>query len=233
MALCSKRAFATVVLWLALITLPGAQTPGNTSASETTLALHTGKMLAVIGVSQEEEGQLRGSDRKSLENRRIGFGLTTLLAEVLYDTGKFSLLEEKEMHKRELLDNLVQAYWLESGARYSAHQLQSIASQLGVELLAYGSVSHTRRTKRSQSFGPFSHHEQKLQVKVNVCLYEALAGNILCREGQGEAQQEGTGVFYEFQGDRLDFDKNAAGKATKQAVMVAVKDLVAKIRFAP
>src|SRR5262245_33893180 len=206
----------TVVLYLAFGAHTGAETPGTISSSGATLALQTGQMLAVIGVTQEG-GQPRSTDRTS-EDRQIGFGLTNLLSEALFDTGRFRLLEEKDIGKRELIGNLVQTYWLEPGARYSAQLLQGIAIQLGVELLAYGSVSHTMTSKRSLSLGPFSQAEQKLQVKVNVCVYAASVRDILCREGQGEAKQEAVGVIYEFQGDRLDFEKNATGRATKQAV---------------
>jgi len=188
-------------------------------------------MLAVIGMIQGE-GQLRDTERKSLQNRRIGFGLTNLLAESLFDTGKFRLLEEKDVRKRELRENLVSKYWLEPGARYSEQMLQSVALQLGVELLAYGNIAHTS-SKQSYCVGPFCHHKQKLQTKVNVCLYAASTRAILCHEGQGEAQQEGTGAFYEFRNDRLDFEKNAAGRAAKQAVTLAVQELTTRIQFAP
>jgi hypothetical protein len=196
-----------------------------------TLSLRSGETLAVIGVTQEE-GQLGDTERQNLTDRRIGFGLTHLLAEALFDTGKFRLREEKDVRQREILENLVSTYWLEPGARYSEQVLHSVAMQLGVELLAYGSVAH-RLSKQSVSIGPFSHHKQKLQTRVNVCLYAASTGAILCREGQGEAQQEGVGVIYEFRADRLDFETNAAGKATKQAVTLAVQELVTSIRFSP
>jgi hypothetical protein len=111
--------------------------------------------------------------------------------------------------------------------------LQRIALQLGVELLAYGRVSHTQLSKRSVSLGPLSHHEQKLQARVNVCLYVAPTGVIFCREGQGEARQEGAGIGYEFRDDRLDFEKNAASRATKQAVTLAIRELVTHIQFLP
>jgi hypothetical protein len=41
------------------------------------------------------------------------------------------------------------------------------------------------------------------------------------------------GVIYEFQGDRLDFEHNAAGKATRQAVTLAIQELMTRIRFRP
>jgi len=47
------------------------------------------------------------------------------------------------------------------------------------------------------------------------------------------AQQKGVGMIYAFRNDRPDFEKTAAGLATKQAVTSAVQALMASIRFSP
>ena len=229
---CKQSGVLTMALCIVLVIHTAVAPSSSLSPSSSPLLLQTGGTLAVIGVTQEES-RLRSMDSKSSEYRRIGFGLTTLLAEVLFDTGKFRLFEEKEVHKRELLENLVSTYWIEPGARFSVQMLHSVATQLGVGLLAYGSIAHTSTSQRHLCFGPFCHHKQQLHVRVNVCLYEASADVMVCRAGQGAAQQEAAGVIYEFRGDRLDFHHNAAGRATKHAVMVAVQELVAGIRFLP
>jgi hypothetical protein len=68
---------------------------------------------------------------------------------------------------------------------------------------------------------------------MEVCLYEVSTKQTLCRQGAGMAQQEGVGVVYEFRNNRPDFEKTAAGLATKQAVTAAVHALMAGIRFSP
>lgn len=195
-----------------------------------TLSLRTGEVLAVIGVKQGKN-QLSSADSQGLQDRRIGFGLSKLLAESLYDTGKFRLVEEKDLHKRELED-LVHIYWIVHRANYSEQELRRVATQLSAELLAYGSISY-RSFRERISAGPISRVMQKLRIQANVCLYEVFTDAILCREGQGEAEQERRGVIYEPRDDRLDFEKNAAGIATKLAVERAVQDLVAGIQFSP
>jgi hypothetical protein len=228
---CKRFVAPSVLLCVAVVAHTSAATSGGVSPPTPALSLQTGQMLTVIGVTQEES-QLRGANRKSLENRRIGFGLTNLLVAALSDTGKFRLVEEKDVRKRELLENLVSTYWIEPGARFSEQMLQSVAMQLGVELLAYGSIAHSL-SRQKVCIGPVCHDKQKLQTRVNVCLYAASTSPILCREGQGEAQQEGTGVIYEIRDDRLDFVNNAAGIASKQAVTLAVQALVTSVRFSP
>lgn len=221
---------AVLLLCITLAIRVGTATQSSVLPAVPALSLQSGERLAVIGVARGKT-KLRRTDRKSLQNRRIGFGLTNLLAETLFETGEFRLLEEKDIRKREILEDLVYTYWIEPGAAYSEQVLRNVATQLGVKLLAYGSVSHTRSVKKGFRVGPLSRHTQKLLMRVNVCLYEVSTGTTLCHEGQGEAQQEGTGVIYEFRGDQLDFEKNATGRASKQAVTLAVRKLIARIRF--
>jgi hypothetical protein len=196
------------------------------------LSLQHGALLAVIGVIQEEN-QLRGPEKKKLADHRIGFGLTQMLAELLFDTGKFRLLEEKDIHQRQLLDNLVTTYWLETGARYSVQMLRSVAAQLGAAVLAYGEISHRKVSGKSITLGPFSRHVHTLQIRVNVCLFAAASEAVLCQVGDGQAQQEAAGVLYEYHGERLEVENNAAGQATKRAITQAVQALVGHLQFLP
>src|SRR5438132_559498 len=94
--------------------------------------------------------------------------------------------------------------------------------------VAYGGFSGQRLM-----LGPLSRAEQTLRLQVTACLYAASTRAALCRHGQGEARQEGVGMVYEFRGDRLDFEQNAVGRATKQAVVLAVRELVASLTFLP
>jgi hypothetical protein len=222
----------TVVLGVTCLPFSGMGQSHRHTPELLPLALHNGALVAVIGVTQEEN-QLRGTEKKKLADRRIGFGLTQMLAELLFDTGKFRLLEEKDLRQREMLDNLVTTYWGETGAQYSVPLLRGVATQLGVALLAYAGISHRRSSGTSMQVGPFSRHTHTLQVRVHVCLFVAASEAVLCQEGEGQAQQEAAGVFYEYRGERLEVENNAAGRATKHAITQAVHALVRHIRFSP
>jgi hypothetical protein len=195
-------------------------------------SLKSGDTMAVVGVTRGTD-RLKGMTGKQLEDRRVGFGLSTLIAETLFDSGKFRLFEPHTMHERQLLADMVTTYWVESPPDYAEHDLYRVAQQLKLSLLAYGRIVHATARKRGVSFGPFSSHKQTLRVRVNVCLYDASQRTTLCREGQGKAAQTGTGVLYEYVGDRLDFARTAAGKATAEAVTLAVDELIEAIHFAP
>jgi hypothetical protein len=219
-----------LMLCVSLASCSGPTTLNSVAPPGPGLSLHSGEALAVIGVKQAG-GQPGDADKEGFQDRRIGFGLNTLLAESFFDAGKFRLVEEKDVRKREFLDDLVQAYWIDQRPDYSEHELARVAAQLSAELLAYGNVSYSRFTGQRIAVGPVSRAEQTLRVQLNVCLYEVATRALLCRQGQGEGRQQGTGMVYEFRGDRLDFEQNAAGRATRQAVAAAVQDLTASIRF--
>jgi hypothetical protein len=200
------------------------------ASSELPLSLTPGQRLAVIGIRPNEAQGTAAADQ-TLKNARVGFGLTSLLAESLFDSGKFRLVEEKDLQQRDLLADMVQTYWLRRRPPYTLPELRRVAHDLDTELLAYGSILYTRQTGQRLAVGPISHRTDTLHLAVDVCLYAAATRRRLCRDGTGQAQQQGTGVVYEFHGDRLDFVNNATGRATRQAITRAVHDLVASIRF--
>lgn len=198
--------------------------------SEPPLSLTPGQRLAVIGM-RPDEAQDNASADQALKNARVGFGLTGLLAEALFDSGKFRLVEEKDLQQRDLLADLVQTYWLRRRPPYTSPDLRRVAHELKAELLAYGTILYSRQTGQRLAIGPFSRHTDALRLSVDVCLYEATTQRQQCRTGVGTAKQQGTGVVYEFHGDRVDFANNATGRATRQAIITAVQSLVASIRF--
>ena len=224
--------------WIALLALlgmvlgacAGPQTQSGVRSPAAGLTIRSGELLAVIGV-QRGDTPSRSGEADSVKDRRVGFGLNSLLAESLFDTGRFRLVEEKDVHQRELLADLVKTYWIEARAPYTEQELQRAAQQLGVALLAYSHVAYSGFSGQRWMVGPLSRAEQKLRLQVTACLYDASTRATLCRQGQGEARQEGVGVVYEFSGDRLDFEQNAVGRATKQAVALAVGELVASLTF--
>jgi hypothetical protein len=163
--------------------------------------------------------------------RRVAFGLNNLLAEAFYDTGKFRLVEEKNLRQRQVIEELVELFWSGSRPKLSQADLEGIATQLEANLLTTGTISYSRSSGRRIQVGPVGSYQQRLRVSVEVCLYQVSTHTTLCRTAEGTAQQEGVGVIYEFRNDRLEFENSAAGRATKQAVTSAVQAIMASLRF--
>jgi hypothetical protein len=204
----------------------GPTTNRNILSQISPISLQTGQTLAVIGINM---GQLNGVNKESLQNSRIGFGLNDLLTQSLSDSNKFRIIAV-EVRKSEQLEDMVNKYWIERQSAYSEQELPSIAMQLRVELLAYGTISY-KSFEKEAFIGPFSRIEQRLQVTVKACLYKASMNETICHEGMGEGLQKGMAIIYKFSGDHIEFEKSAAGIATKEAVMAAVKRLIENIHF--
>jgi hypothetical protein len=194
------------------------------------LSLAPGITLAAIGVRPDEPND-PGREDAAWRERRVAFGLNNLLAEAFYNTGKFRLVEEKNLRQRQVIEELVELFWSSSRAELSDTDLEGIASRLEAEILTYGTIDYSRSSGRRIELGPVGSHQQRLRVGVEVCLYEVSTRKTLCRAAEGTAQQAGVGVIYQFRNDRLEFEKSAAGRATKQAVTSAVRAIMASLRF--
>lgn len=230
-----KRLQRVVAIWIlsvAMVVHVAAASQRQDTSAEPQLLLQKGQTLAVIGLTREASRHPQ-AEQEILKNQRLGFGLNSLLAQLLFDTGHFRLLEEKDIHQRELLEALVRTYWLEPAATYSEDVLERVAVQLGVNLLADGSVSHSVVSSGRVSLGPFSRTTQTLRIGVTVCLYEAATHARRCGKGEGKSQQKGVGIVYEFRDDQIAFERSAAGVATKEALAEAVQALMTRVAFRP
>jgi hypothetical protein len=210
----------------------GPSLRGASSHETPALALSVGKVLAAIGMIPQG-GNGTAVEDATLQDRRVAFGLTNLLAESFYDTGKFRLVEEKDLYRRQLIEEVMDLFSSTSRPSPSPTELGGIGARLEADLLTYGKVGYTKSSGRRIQIGPLGGYQQQLRVTVDVCLFEVSSQTALCRAGEGAAQQEGVGAVYEFRNDRPEFEKNAAGRATKQAVTSAVEALMASLRFIP
>jgi hypothetical protein len=213
-----------------LVACGGPSVRGEPRSAMPALSLSTGKVLATIGVkSPGENGS--GADDAVWQDRRVAFGLTHLLAESFYETGEFRLVEEKDMRQRQVIEELIDLFWSASHLDSSQPELAGIGRRLEADLLAYGKVDYPKISGQRIQVGPVGRYQQTLRINIEVCLYEISTQQTLCRPGEGMAQQDGVGVIYAFRNDRPDFEKTAAGLATKQAVTAAVQGLMKSIRF--
>jgi hypothetical protein len=210
----------------------GPSVHGEPRSATPSLSLSAGKVLAAIGVTPQR-GNGTGADDAVWQDRRVALGLTNLLAESFYQTGKFRLVEEKNLHQQQLIEELVDLFSSASRPDVSEPELASIGRQLAADLLAYGRVGSTRLSGQRTVFGPLGRYQQRLRINIEACVYEVSSQKALCREGEGMAQEGGVGVVYEFRNNRPDFEKTAAGLATKQAVTAAVQALMESFRLSP
>lgn len=168
-----------------------------------------------IGIPAENFQQYEDSIDES-----IGLGLSSLLIERLFETGRFDLLEGED----ELLERH-RTLWRRTEDGFYAED-QPLKGMEVPEFLVDVELSYTTLSSRKFSLGILTTYVQKLEVTVNVCMRPISTGERLCRKGEGEAEQRGRGAFFIPRSNPDEFKKTAAGLATKRAMQQAVDELV-------
>lgn len=174
------------------------------------------KILVVVGVTNQVKDE-------RWQDRRIGFGLSSLIAEAFFDSGLFVLVEEKE-DIRDRLAAVREKLWMLSEEGLQLREATETAALAGAEMLAYGRVVSFKTPTTRTSIGPLHSREKSTEIKVKVFLRDLQTDTTYSAEGTGKAKTKATSVVFEYREDRdeINFDKTAVGQATKQAVAAAV-----------
>jgi hypothetical protein len=178
------------------------------------------KSLLVVGVTNAIKDEI-------WQDRRIGFGLTNVIAESFFDSGLFLLLEEKE-EIRESLRTIREKLWMLSEDAVQLQQAADTAIVAGAEVMAYGRVVSMKTPTTRVSMGPFHSRGKTTEIKVEVFLRDLKSNASYSADGTGKAKTKATSVIFEYREDRaeVNFDKTTVGQATKEAVAAAVKKIL-------
>jgi len=173
------------------------------------------KRLAVIGVKNE-------INEPEWDNQLIGYGLSHLLLQELFNTGGYIPVEDNPEIIKEI-DRLIASLWKERSF-YSSTDAEQIAKQLKCQTVAYAKITDFS-VKRKRGFaGPFSKSSVTVEVEIEVHLKES-EQPVKISKGKGEASTGSTGLFFKIRENKIYFDETTVGKAAEKAVINAVKGL--------
>lgn len=157
-----------------------------------------------------------------LAEKRVGFGLSNILVETLFDTGRFTFLEEKE----QILKRLVELWELtEDGILVKDPAAQGTELQ-SPEFLVYAEVFDFVACSPAERLGLTDKRltcvtSVEVQVRIgNTATGEYIPGSSDPHSLQGKYAH--TVQLSLFGNDRLAFDQSAVGKATLKATRYAV-----------
>jgi hypothetical protein len=206
------RAISRIGFFLALAAIfwvSAAPAPRPASAAE-------GLMSLLVSGVRDETGD------PDWQDQLIAMGISNLIAEELYNTGRFVPLETNP-EIRERIQTLVAATWSETDQARQA-QLMEEAQSYGSDAIAHGVVRNFRK-KRSRSFaGPFS--KAKVKISFNVELTVDVRGEApVSAVGTGKGVTRSKGLFFRVREDKIRFDKTTLGSAAHEAVREAVRKL--------
>jgi curli biogenesis system outer membrane secretion channel CsgG len=163
-----------------------------------------------------------------LAEKRVGFGLSSILVETLFDTGRFTFLEEKEP----LLKRLVELWELKDGILVKNPAAQEAALQ-APEFLVYAEVFDFVACSPLEHISPGRKQLSCLtsvgvQVRVvNIATGEYIPGSTNPLSAQGKYLH--TVNLSLFAAANILFDQSAVGKATLKATRYAVLQVLQRL----
>ena len=178
--------------------------------------------VAVLGIASAAK------DRDWQEGL-AGFGIENWVAQALYDTGKYRMLEEKA-EVIQALQPRAEAT-LDGPVDRQLKDLDAMARSLGADFLALGSVKALFSRSGGISVGPFHSLERDTFIKVELSLYDARTGKIEHKVGQGKVGRSSHSLGADYASGRLPFDPSTVAPATSEAVERAVEGLVPGYRW--
>jgi len=164
-------------------------------------------------------------NEKKWKDFRIGFGVTDCIAEELYKSGMFKLVEEKGAVKDKVA-SVRQKLW--SGAYKDALvDLDSLRSDSLA--IAYGRLVYFGTPRSSVSMGPFGGDENAVVIKAEVVI--ALpGGEKITGKGEGKSKRSAMTTLFKFSDDRLFFEQTEIGQALHKAIMEAVANCIGHLK---
>ncbi len=179
---------------------------------------------------QVVEISVRKSDLEhypELADKRVGFGMSKLLVESLFDSGRFKLLEEKA----EILRRLVEQWELKEGGILVGDPVGDLPELEAPEFLVYAELFDFVACSPSERLiGTTRHKSCVTSVGVQVRVNNARTGEYipgstdpLMPEGQ-YIHNVDMSLF----GKEQQFDQSAVGKATARAIQVALVEALGR-----
>ncbi len=157
------------------------------------------------------------------KDKRIGFGISNLIAEIIYDSKQFSLFDEKESVRESLAQ--VRALMWNGDAHCIDFAIAKLQSDSIVTII--GRVISCNAPKSRASLGPFSAGTDKIIITSDV---EIIVSNRLTYVGRGtgSATKTATGSFLSLSENAILFDQTTLGSALQQSISSATKSALSQ-----
>lgn len=161
---------------------------------------------------------------KEWSDMGIGFGISNLISQYVYDSGEFIAIEDKEEIK-EAIEKQRAFFWKYKGD-LKAEELQEKATQLEADYVFLGEVKKCKKYRKKAFIGIVSKYQTKIRVFFTLHMVNRKNGEKLFSKGEGFAEKGASSVFFEVVDGEIDFNSSMVGMATEQAVEDAVEKII-------
>lgn len=175
-----------------------------------------GGRLVVIGVQNEVS-------RPEWDDQLIGYGLAQLLSQQLYDTGRYTPIEDNPEVLGEI-KRLIASQWSGEAKGYSASDADALAEKFGSDVTAYATIKKVATERNRASLGPFSSAETEVTIEMEVALKKKGEPQVSAR-GEGRSATKSKSMMFKVRDNKLQLDETAVGKAADKALKKCVEGL--------
>ena len=174
-----------------------------------------GKLRCIIA------GCENGIRDKKWQDYRIAFGINELIAQGMFDSGRFAFVEQgPEIWEK--LDALRSELWQKGNRRVFSQTSEIVGAGT---TLVLGRLLSCSAPRTDVSFGPIHANETKLIIKVEVEMVLP-SGKKIVGAGSGMSTRSAASAGFEFREDRILLEQSNFGMALRDAVTAAVADLL-------
>ncbi len=170
----------------------------------------------VIGVKNHVKG-------KEWQDMGIGFGISNLIAQYVYDTGEFIPIEEKGEIKKAIRENR-EFYWRFKG-KVKESDIQKKAEEIEVDFVFLGEVKKCKKYRKKAFIGFVSKYQTTVRVFFTLHMINKKTGEKKTVKGEGYSTKGATGFVFEAIDGEIKFNSTMVGLAIEEAVKNSVDNL--------
>ncbi len=160
-----------------------------------------------------------------LREKRVGWGVGNRLVDALYETGRFTLVEEKQA----VLEKVMQQWALGQSGAVAEETVPAAGGLTAPRYLVYAEVYDFAVGGSETVVGVASRAETVTRIGVQVRLVDIETGEYTPASGLGEAVVVRNGILWA--STREQFDQSTVGRASSRAVNTAVNQLIERLRW--
>jgi hypothetical protein len=163
--------------------------------------------------------------KKEWRNQLIALGIAGLLANELYESGRYAPVET-DADALAMIREHLKDRWMHSQQEDLPEMPLSeeeLYKRADCDAIAKAVVKKFS-TRRISSIGLFSASRTTVEVEVEITVKEK-EGQSLSASGKGTAETKSVGVLFQIRNDKVFFDETTVGQATRKAVHDAVAKL--------
>ncbi|OHB26576.1 MAG: hypothetical protein A2X84_13165 [Desulfuromonadaceae bacterium GWC2_58_13] len=172
--------------------------------------------LAVVGVTNQ-------TDEAEFGKLLIAQGIANLVAQELYDTGRYVPVEDSPEITSRVEELLARA------AAVPGDDVAEVPQgELGADAVARVKIKKFSKSRMRGFMGPFTTAKVDIEIEVEVSVQE-LDQVPVVGMGVGTGATKSRGVLFQVREDKVHFDQTSVGMATQEAVRQAVAGLMKQI----